>query len=401
MKLKSLYISLVALILSGAFTSCREDGPRVFNPNDQRRFINWADLFDSYWNGMNYSYAFWDVDPTDWDKVYEEYLPRFSGLEFGVAQDSVRAMELFTELTANLVDHHYHLILKKEDGSWFANISPGLTEAGNRDYYHDVIDEKQLRDNFRNMERSGRVTDMVERYDRPAEEFVLYTCLIDESIVYLRLSEFDIYLNIGNEDITDVIDQYLNLVNDTPDLRGIIIDLRGNPGGTLADGNIIPAPLLNTPLTFGYTRTKVGMGRLDYTPWSPMVLMPQEEGEKDVTRDVSAVPVVSLIDINSVSMAELSSMAIDEMPNGIVIGERSYGGHGPLDNDINNYYAGELENPAFRMRTSTSMTKRMDGKCYEGIGVTPNIEVLFNEDEFSRGNDLQLNRAIEYIRTGK
>ncbi len=389
------------MALSVASTSCREDSAWVLNPNDQHNFYNWADLFDSYWNGMNHSYAFWDVDPTDWDMVYKEYYPKFQELEFGVPQDSVRAKELFAELTANLVDHHYHLILKKEDGSWYANISPGAVESQKRDYYHEPIDEKQLHDNLKNLEQEGRVTELVERYELPDDEFVLYTCLIDDSIVYLRISEFAIFENIYNDDVTDVIDQYIELINNTPDLRGIIIDLRGNPGGTLADGNFILAPLLNAPLTFGYTRTKVGMGRLDYTPWSPMMLMPQEEGQKDVTRDVSTLPLISLVDINSVSMAELSAMAVDAMPNGIVIGERSYGGHGPLNGDINKHYAGTLENPAFMMRTSTSMTKRMDGRCYEGIGVIPDIEVLFNKDEFNSGNDIQLNRAVEFIRTGK
>lgn len=47
------------------------------------------------------------------------------------------------------------------------------------------------------------------------------------------------------------------------------------------------------------------------------------------------------------------------------------------------------------------MTRRLDGKCYEGIGVTPDIEVFYNEDEFNRGIDKQLNRAIDFIEKGK
>lgn len=89
------------------------------------------------------------------------------------------------------------------------------------------------------------------------------------------------------------------------------------------------------------------------------------------------------------------------MPNGYCIGERTTGGHGPLNNNINEYYAGELENVAFRMYTSTSMTKRADGVCYEGYGVVPDIESLFNAEEFYKGNDTQLNRAAEFIHTGK
>ena len=100
-------------------------------------------------------------------------------------------------------------------------------------------------------------------------------------------------------------------------------------------------------------------------------------------------------------MAEITPIAIMAMPNGFMIGERTVGGHGPLNGNINDFYAGELENKAFLMYTSTSMTKRADGVCYEGYGVVPDIEALFNAEEFSKGNDTQLYRAAEFIHTGK
>lgn len=52
------------------------------------------------------------------------------------------------------------------------------------------------------------------------------------------------------------------------------------------------------------------------------------------------------------------------------------------------------------MFTSTSMTRRLDGKCYEGIGIIPDIEVLYDQAQFLQGNDIQLNRAIDYAKTG-
>ena len=63
MKIKSIYLAIVAL-LGISLTSCHEDNLDVLNPNDQKTFLNWRHVFESYWNGMNYSYAFWDVDPT-------------------------------------------------------------------------------------------------------------------------------------------------------------------------------------------------------------------------------------------------------------------------------------------------------------------------------------------------
>lgn len=48
--------------------------------------------------------------------------------------------------------------------------------------------------------------------------------------------------------------------------------------------------------------------------------------------------------------------------------------------------------------------KDADGKIYEGVGLTPDIEVLQDaqtEAALRSGVDPQLERALEYIRTGK
>ena len=43
----------------------------------------------------------------------------------------------------------------------------------------------------------------------------------------------------------------------------------------------------------------------------------------------------------------------------------------------------------------------LDNKCYEGVGVEPDIEVDFDVDLFySTGYDTQLERALQYIETG-
>ena len=72
-----------------------------------------------------------------------------------------------------------------------------------------------------------------------------------------------------------------------------------------------------------------------------------------------------------------------------------------MNNNFNDNYTGTFENNAFYVYTSTSVLKNIDGNIYEGVGLTPDIEALYNEAEFLRGNDTQLERAIQYINTGK
>lgn len=151
------------------------------------------------------------------------------------------------------------------------------------------------------------------------------------------------------------------------------------------------------------------MGRLDYTPWSPFILYPASKAdgkleylkEIQIERNLENIPIVALADLHSVSMGEQTPMAICSLPNGCFIGETTWGGHGVLTDDFNDTYGGAFVNSAFYVHTTTSHTKNIDGTIYEGIGLTPDIEALYNEEAFMQGNDTQLERAIQYIQTGK
>lgn len=398
MKMKSIYLAIVAL-LGISLTSCQEDNLDVLNPNDQKIFLNWRHVFESYWNGMNYSYAFWDMDPTDWDEVYREYAPQFDGLEFGMEEDSIAAAGLFEDMCSNLIDHHYTLILKDEEGKTWKFFCPGDNELKSRDYYHEKYSFDDITQVIDHNHELGRITDAVGIMLKNG--FAVWSYLLDGDIAVLGLFSFKISQNYEVEDVEEVLENYYSLINETENLKGIIIDTRNNTGGSTDDLFFILRPLLSEPIHFGYTQSKNGLGRLDYTPWSPLMLDPYEPDDNPVERNLEDVPVVALADINSISMAEITPMAIMAMPNGFMIGERTTGGHGPLNGNINDFYAGTLENRAFRMYTSTSMIKRTDGVCYEGYGVVPDIEARFNAEEFSKGNDTQLYRAAEFIHTGK
>ena len=397
-KIKTILI-LIVTICGACITSCQEDNLDVLNPNDQKVFINWRHVFESYWDGMNYSYAFWDIDPTDWDEVYREYAPQFDGLEFGVREDSIAAANLFEDICSHLVDHHYTFILKDGNDDYWKIFRPGEQELKTRDYDHEKYIFEDIRKTIDRNKELGRISHQSGVVFN--DGFAIWSYLLDGDIVCLGLTSFNITTHANDELVQQTLENYYALINETENLKGIIIDTRNNTGGATNDLFLILRPLLSDPIHFGYTRSKNGLGRLDYTPWSPLILNPYDPDDNPVERNLEDVTVVALADINSISMAEITPMAIMAMPNGFFIGERTTGGHGPLNGNINDYYSGELENKAFRIYTSTSMTKRTDGVCYEGYGVIPDIEELFNAEEFYKGNDPQLYRAAEFIHTGK
>lgn len=403
------YKVVLVLLAIALFSSCREEDPAVLNPEDDSRFTSWDDVFESFWNGMNYSYAFWDVDPTDWDAMYKECKPRFQNLEFYNSQDSIDAIGLFKKMTENLIDHHYSLAFKNKKGEIWGSTSPGYKEVVKRKYYHEPFTEEELMNTIEANGNKGRIEYYSYAFsvnDRH-ESLHIYSYNIDNGIAYLRLSEFNLRQNLNSPYVQRTLTNFYELVESLPTLRGIVIDTRGNRGGYLADMCNVLSPLTSQEVTFGYTRTKNGMGRLDYTPWSPMILYPASNSTDDriaqnqIKRNIENIPIVALADINSVSMGEMTPMAICALPNGCLIGERTFGAHGPLNGNLTDSYAGSFENEIFLVNTSTSLTKNLDGNIYEGIGLTPDIEALYNEAEFLNGNDTQLERAIQYINTGK
>ena len=104
-------------------------------------------------------------------------------------------------------------------------------------------------------------------------------------------------------------------------------------------------------------------------------------------------------------MAEMTTMAVKVLPNGVFIGERTFGGTGQLNRSnsaFENFYGGYFAIAgSIEVHTTMTMTKDVDGVNHEGVGVEPDIEEPYDGASLERGVDNQLERAIEYIHTGR
>lgn len=187
---------------------------------------------------------------------------------------------------------------------------------------------------------------------------------IDEDIGYVSFSAF---IPPVDERFTDFIDTMI-------DMRGLIIDIRGNPGGMHVVGEAIVAKLLQKETLFSVFKYR------DRTE----EVMVQPSGK---TFDG---PVAVMIDVMNGSASERFSGCIQSIGRAVVIGERSPGSVGPSD-------VKELPNGAsFMYLTSQSLTP--DGTVLEGHGVIPDIVVSLDRQALLEGRDTQLERAVEYIR---
>lgn len=215
-------------------------------------------------------------------------------------------------------------------------------------------------------------------------------CLIDGKYAYLKLSDY--YLSTSrHDDVARTAYEHWLEMCFRPSTQGIILDNRGNLGGDSRDMEMVVSPFLTQDMVLGYNRTKNGPGRLDYTPWAENNIHKAQQTRTDI-------PYVVLADIWSASMGEITTAAIKALPQGHFIGERTFGalGGSATAYDPITYEAltiGELGSIGkhHHIQTSTYQYKLAEGGLLEGVGVTPDQEVL-NTDYC-----IQLDAAINYL----
>ena len=186
-------------------------------------------------------------------------------------------------------------------------------------------------------------------------------------------------------------------------LGGVIIDVRNNGGGNMGDSKYVVGALVPSGgIHFGYQRFKRGTARLDYSQ-----LMPAHVKSMDTAHETITEPIVIMANCQSVSMSETSVLCTKTLPNGTFIGKRSFGAICALTgNDQHSFnYAGYIgvENvtPVFgHVPSMASFT--LGGQLVEAKGITPDIEVDLDINMFkTTGQDTQLDRALQFIRTGQ
>jgi carboxyl-terminal processing protease len=131
----------------------------------------------------------------------------------------------------------------------------------------------------------------------------------DETIGYIRLERFSV--NAANE-IADAI----RAIEDSAEakgkaLQGMLLDLRGNPGGLLDAAVNVASKFVEQGSIIVTTKGRDSLRIKNYTSSSPPLL-------KDL-------PLAVLINSNSASASEIVAGAIQDLDRGIVVGTRSFG----------------------------------------------------------------------------
>ncbi len=201
---------------------------------------------------------------------------------------------------------------------------------------------------------------------RQIETATVYWGMVEDSeIGYLRIREFD----------TVTVDQYTEAMAELNEngMKGLILDLRSNPGGDLDAVVEIARKILPEGLIV-YTEDKDG-NRKEYTC--------------DGTRELQ-MPLVVLVNGYSASASEILAGAIQDYNKGTLLGTQTFG-----KGIVQRIYRLE-DGTALRLTVSAYFTP--SGRNIHGIGIEPDIELEYDYDAYeAEGTDNQVERAIEIL----
>jgi carboxyl-terminal processing protease len=156
--------------------------------------------------------------------------------------------------------------------------------------------------------------------------------------------------------------------------KGIILDLRRNPGGGL-EATIQTADMF---LDEGTILTEVS-----------------RDGERSVTSAepggaATGIPVVLLVGPGSASGSEVLACALRDNGRATLVGEQTFG-KGSV-----NHLRELSDNGA--LYVSIARWECPSGEQIEGVGVEPDVKVAFTEEDIKAERDVQLFAAIDYLR---
>ncbi len=164
----------------------------------------------------------------------------------------------------------------------------------------------------------------------------------------------------------------LNVKGVDTEIKGIVMDLRGNGGGYNYFLESLMSSFFSDEIVFGYSRYKDGYSRLEYTPWMEVYLK-----KTDVSAEVEKTydkPFVVLVNGKSVSCAELATLIVkNHLPNSCVIGQPTYGGTCTMA-DRTIYNGGTFSSAYLTIKTTTYQIKDINGVSFETKGITPDIQ---------------------------
>lgn len=221
------------------------------------------------------------------------------------------------------------------------------------------------------VDRNGEEKKFTVSRDR-IEVATVASKMLDDNIGYIIISQF------ASNTAQEFSDQLDKLVDQGA--KGVVIDIRDNPGGLLDQVQKVADKLLPSG-TIVYTLDKNG-----------------KKTEYSSGASYTDIPLVVLVNENSASASEILAGAIQDYDRGKIIGTTTYG-----KGIVQTMFSLLTESGSgLKLTTSTYYTPK--GRSIHGLGIEPDVTVTMDQDlidnpsKITTENDTQLLKGIENLK---
>jgi len=203
--------------------------------------------------------------------------------------------------------------------------------------------------------------------------------LMDRDVAYVRLTTF------GSTTVEDFISAYQQLKSDSKGkLRGMVLDLRGSPGG------ILPAVLNITSMFFqSHVVVMSAKGRVPESNLSVYAddLKAKPLGNKSVPwpEELAKLPLAVLIDTNTAAGSEILAGAIKDHKRGKIVGQKSMG--------IGTLQTIRPLGIKAAVKLTTALNTTPSGLSIQGDGIEPDISVAASQSS----DDVWISAALQTL----
>jgi carboxyl-terminal processing protease len=382
-----------------------------FPPLTQDRVAN----FERLWRAMADYYPYFDLKGVDWEEVHGRYLPQVEA-----AQSDEEYFAAIGAMLAELNDAHTGLIaprfgiecrfalIREVEGQPVVTLAgPTAQEVGlEQGAVVLAVDGRSVEETLAAVtpllpgvstpwhqrclafaSLLGTPPDGVREvvFESPAgeQQTVMLQCIHAERlsdtgplVVGERLSSGLGLIRIptfGSGTGHDLVAEFDALM----DAPGLILDLRGNGGGSTSIAEPMAGRFLGVPFTYARDSYRARLPQRGWRLWLEWRVAPRQP--------VYTGPVVLLIDTANVSTAQAFTVALVDSGRAQTVGRRTGGASG---------------NPiTFRLpggglaRFSVGSVRRMDGASLEGVGIIPDVSVAWTIEDVRQGRDPDLEAA--------
>lgn len=299
------------------------------------------EVFDYLWEEVNLKYSYFDLKGIDWNQIRQQYRGR---LQDGMSEEALFAV--LADMMNELRDDHSNLV------SPFNVSRYDVALNSNPNYLARTVQEHYIP---KSMITGAFVHDFIANGE----------------IGYVRYGSFMSF--IDSDAMNFVLNRYANT-------KGLILDLRENGGGSIANIPLLLERFAPERKLVGYFITRNGPNKNDFGPRANFFIN-RHDGVQYLK------PVIVLIDRGSYSASTMFALATKAYPNIRLMGDAT-GGGGGLPN------GGQLPN-GWTYRFSISQLLDLQGNSFAEDGVQPDIQAAFDWSDLT--TDEIIERAIEEL----